>query len=249
MNPIVKVMKAAGYLQGWIAAQNLPQSVISVINTLIEAAEKPVTQYRQEITLEDDEIERIANLVAQRIIDTQQTAYWPTEPVSEEEQEKEQPDTPDKDSDNKIIDDDAHIIAAIEKGELSERVPDHSGKKMCYRCWHLSPSVPGKKYQQCAKYGIFVRAITAERICNAFEVSDRIKVPPLKCISCGNYDKPAKYCDRLKLDIEKPNRDMYGVCPYWKSRFNEPLKFNSTDQETIRQIDENCMAFQRTGDT
>ena len=255
-NPIKNVVKGIGLLQGFFLSKDLPQPVSESLKILMDAVEKPLTQWRQPITLEDDEIERIAHLISQRIIDegphklADPTHDWEaerTELVNRNKHleglldEQKAPDTDPKNDPTNLI------ITAVQTGKSCKMYPSHADKKMCYRCWNLTKKVKGGKYQRCAKYGISVRATTAERICNSFEQmpDSHIGIPVLKCISCNNYDKEAFCCDQFQLDIEKPNRNMWGVCPYWKTRFNEPLKFNYADKQTVKKVDAGYVDLKR----
>ena len=239
-NPIKNVIKGIGIIQGYLLGKDMPKPVQESLKLLMETVEKPLTQWRQPITLDDDEIERIAHLVSQRIID--EGPHKLSDPTYDWEAEQKAPDV-----DPKQFDKEGYVTVAVSNGELSNLYPDHDNKKMCYRCWHLAKKVEGEKYQRCAKYGIAIRATTAERICNQYEKMPdaHIDTPVLKCIGCGNYDKEAKYCDQLKLDIDKPSRNMWGICPYWKTRFNEPLKFNYADKATVKKVDAGYVDLKR----
>ena len=251
-NPIKNVVKGIGLLQGFFLSKDLPKPVQDSLKLLIETIEKPLTQWRQPITLEDDEIERIAHLVSQRIIDegphklSDPTYDWEAERAELvnrlrhlegllDEKQKEEPTekTPDTEALHEMMHE------AVKTNKSCEIYLDHAGKKMCYRCVNLVPSKPGEGYQKCAKYGVRLRAVTAERICNQFEemLEEQIDSPVIKCVSCSHFRKAANYCERFDMRIRVPSRNMWGVCGYWHTRFNEPVVFAHAEKQIVREID------------
>ena len=240
-NPIKNVVKGIGLLQGFFLSKDLPKPVQDSLKLLIETVEKPLTQWRQPISLDDDEIERIAHLVGQRIIDS---ALMEREELVNrtrhlegllDEKQKEEPTekTPDTEALHEMMHE------AVKTNKSCEIYLDHAGKKMCYRCVNLVPSKPGEGYQKCAKYGVRLRAVTAERICNQFEemLEEQIDSPVIRCVSCSHFRKAANYCERFDMRIRVPSRNMWGVCGYWHTRFNEPVVFAHAEKQIVREID------------
>lgn len=243
MNPIVTVMKAAGYLQGWIAAQNLPQSVVSMINTLIDAAEKPVTQYRQSITLDDDEIERIATLVAARIIDSgvlQKLYNEPEEvgpnPEDIEPVDMEYVEAPDEEE---VHDDKSRIREAVRHNSFISAYPETLDGVRCYNCTNYGGKAGTGKYRKCLFYGIGIRAALADRKgrCERFAEAFEVEIPPLRCLSCNKYRKDLSWCTELEVNIIHPTKNMYGVCPHWYHRFKEPMDFSHKEKAIIAKVE------------
>ena len=263
-NPIKNVIKGIGLVQGYLLGKDVPKPVLESIQFLIEAVEKPLAQWRQPITLDDDEVERIAHLVAQRIIDEgphklQDPTYdWEAERtelvnrlrhledlLNEKQEEPEQPE-PEQEPIKNISEDDL-IIEGIEKNISTERYPDHTGKKMCYRCWHLTATKPGEGYQKCAKYGIRLRATTAERVCKQFEEMpvEHLDAPVLKCVSCAQFEKASKYCRKFNMRIRVPSRNVWGICPHWSTRFSEPVVFAYAEKQIVKKVDAGLVDLKR----
>ncbi len=101
---------------------------------------------------------------------------------------------------------------------------DHNKKPYCYQCKNLLVPRKGYEYPWCKVHKVPVRAWASERICKEHvHCKPRtFLLPHFTCSRCRHLKK--SMCPMLAINIDHPTEDKYGMCPYWKSKFNEPCK-------------------------
>ena len=120
----------------------------------------------------------------------------------------------------------------------SLRPQHHEQFAVCYRCWHLSLPKAGRLYRQCQHYGMGIRATQSIRICKGFERQPMSQglAPDFRCKGCRNLN-PDRKCKVLNIMIKNLSENKYGLCPYWKSTFHEPMKHCSRNKPFVNKKD------------